>query len=57
MIYISKEREPLWIFTAAFIMFEGGVGDAEEGTETVQAFRLSEIDRGCVLRRTQAAAP
>ena len=50
-------KEPLWVSAAAFLMPEGGVGDAEEGTETVQAHRLSETDRGCVLRRTQAPAP
>ena len=49
--------EPLWVAAAAFLMPEGGVGDTEEGTETVQASRLSETDRGSVLRRTQAPAP
>lgn len=54
---VKECKEPLWITAAAFVMPEGGVGDAEEGTETVQASRLSETDRGCVLRRTQAPAP
>lgn len=47
---VKECKEPLWITAAAFVMPEGGVGDAEEGTETVQASRLSETDRGCVLR-------
>lgn len=29
---------------AAFVMPKGGVGDAEEGAETLQAFRLSQSD-------------
>ena len=37
-------------------MPEGGVGDAEEGTETVQAPWLSETDRRFLLRRTQVPA-
>ncbi len=48
--------EPLWVAAAAFVMPEGDAGNAEESTETLQASRLSETDRGCVLRRTQAPA-
>lgn len=54
---VKECKEPLWITAAAFVMPEGGVGDAEEGTETVQASRLSESDRGQVLRGAQVSSP
>ena len=54
---VKECKEPLWITAAAFVMPEGGVGDAEEGTETMQASRLSQSDRRFVLCRASAPAP
>ena len=57
MYHRRRCTEPLWVAAAAFVMPKGDAGNAEESTETLQASRLSETDRGCVLRRTQALAP
>ena len=46
---VKECKEPLWITAAAFVMPEGGVGDAEEGTETVQALKKlsAETEDSC----------
>ena len=54
---VKECKEPLWITAAAFVMPEGGVGDAEEGTEIMQAPWLSQSDRQFVLCKASVLAP